>query len=183
MGKRKVGGSKPKTKKRQKGTVKLVQRKNAGKVTQPYRIMEDYVAKHHSHLKEARIALAWKKGWKQDADGRLQLGQAKKASELDWAMHKFDLVILLNHEAWDKGLDDKAKEADMDHRLAHFKVTADTDGEPKKDDEGRILYRIRKPPIVAYPEVVERHGLYTHDLEAVAQAAINDSTRGLLPKE
>lgn len=169
------------TKKRKKVTVKLLERKHAGKITEAYKIMGDLIAKNHAHLKDALIAIAWRFGWSQDADGRLKLGQAKKGSDLDREMHKHDFVILLNHEAWNKGgLSQKQKAAVVDHELCHCEVAIDRNGEPKTDEKGRTVWRVRKHDIEEFRDVVSRHGLYTNELEEFAQAGINDSNRPLL---
>lgn len=168
-------------KKRKKVTVKLLARKHAGKVTEAYRIMEDLIVKHHAHLKDAKIAIAWRLGWNADCDGRLRLGQAKKGSDLDRELHKFDFVLLFNHEAWNKGqLKEDQKVALVDHELCHCEVSIDGDGEPKQDDEDRTVYRIRKHDIEEFLDVVNRHGCHTNDLSKVAQAGIRDADRPLL---
>ena len=168
-------------KKRKKVTVKLLGRKHAGKVTEAYWIMEKLVTDHHSHLKDAKIAIAWRFGWSQDADGRLRLGQAKKGSDLDRELHHFDFVLLFNHEAWNKGgLKQGQKVALVDHELCHCEVSVDTDGEPKVDEEGRTVYRVRKHDIEEFLDVVNRHGCYTNELAKLAQAGIKDADRPLL---
>src|SRR5262245_44145714 len=78
----------------------LSEQDDKSEVRQPYRILQQLVRLHHSHLVEAHIALAWRHGWLPDADEHLKLGQARKASDLDFALHGYDFVILLNHEAW-----------------------------------------------------------------------------------
>lgn len=97
-----------KKKSRKKVTVKLLERMHAGKVTEAYRIMEELIKKHHSHLAEAKIAIAWRFGWNVSVDGKWKLGQAKKGSDLDRELHEHDFVILVNHEAWNQsGLNEK----------------------------------------------------------------------------
>lgn len=81
MGRRRGGGVKEKD--RKKVTVKLIERKHAGQITGPYRIMEKLIADHHPQLKDAKIALAWRYGWKATTDGHTTLGQCKKGSDLD----------------------------------------------------------------------------------------------------
>lgn len=178
--------------KRKKVTVKLLERKHAGKTTEAYQLMDELIQQYHAHLSDAKIAIAWRFGWNPDADGWLQLGKVKKGSDLDRAMHKFDFVIQLNFEAWNNGgLKPAEKVILMDHQFCHCQVTNDSDGKPKMDDAGRIVYRIRKHVIEEFPEIVERHGLHTHGLSELAQAGIkankqqaevqdNDSERPLL---
>jgi len=176
-----MGRKKSAVKKRKRVTVKLLERKHAGKITEPYRIMESLIAKHHSHLGDAKMAIAWRFGWKADADGRLRLGQAKKGTDLDRALHHYDFVILLNHEAWNQGnLTAAQRQALVDHELCHCQVCHDSDGEAKTDEESRTVYRVRKHDVEEFLDVVSRHGLYTSELSKLAQAGINDSKRPLL---
>ncbi len=65
-----------------------------------HRILSGLIEEHHSHLKNARIALAWHAGWKADTDGRLKLGMCKLASDFDRQLHEFDFVIVLNRTFW-----------------------------------------------------------------------------------
>lgn len=54
----------------------------AGEVREPYRIMEELIPKHHDHLAEAKIAMAWNTAWKADVDGHLVLGKCIKVPAL-----------------------------------------------------------------------------------------------------
>jgi hypothetical protein len=168
-------------KKRKRVTVKLLPARHAGKVPEAHAIMRELIKKHHQHLSDAKIAIAWRLGWKCDADGRQKLGQVKKGSDLDRAFSKFDFVILLNYEVWNQGgLDKKQKLALVDHELCHCQIANDSNGEPKIDDEGRTCYRIRRHDVEEFIEVTKRHGLHTHELIAFAQKGIADSKRPLL---
>ena len=167
--------------KRKKVTVNLLARKHAGKITTPYRIMEDLISKHHSHLKDAKIAIAWRFGWSADADGRLRLGQTKKGSDLDRELHGYDFVILLNHEVWNKAtLKEGQMVAVMDHELCHAAVSIDSDGMPKIDESGRTVWRMRKHDVEEFTEVVARHGCYMSELETFAKHAMDAKDRPLL---
>jgi len=168
-----------KKKKRKRVTVQVLKRKHQGKVTEPYRIMEQLIASEHGDLKGTKIVIAWRIGWRIDANGHLRLGQCRKRGDLDRELDSFDFVILLNKEAW-PGMNDSQKVALIDHELCHAQVVVDADGEPKKDDRGRFVCRIRKHDIEEFRDIVDRHGLYTDDLAAIAQAAVNDANRPLL---
>lgn len=181
MGRKRAVNTTEKPKKRKKVTVELLKRQHAGKLVEAYRLMDQLIGKHHGHLVDVKIALAWRFGWSQDADGRLRLGAVKKGTDLDRAMHQFDFVILLNHEAWNKGgLNQEQKIALVDHELCHCQVVNDTTGEPRTDEKDRTVYRTRKHDIEEFQEVVERHGSYTHELAKLVEAGINDSERPLL---
>jgi len=149
---------------------------------EPYRIMDELIAAHHGHLVDAKIALAWRMEWAEDKDGHLTLGQAKKGSDLDRELHDYDFVILLNHEAWNRaGFDEKQRAALVDHELCHCQVAIDDEtGEPREDEYGRIVWRIRKHDIEEFKDVVARHGIWNHALEDFAKAGINDAARSLL---
>lgn len=173
----------PKTKKpkRKRVVCKLLKREHAGKVTEPYRIMEELIDAHHKHLYDVKIAIAWRFGWKANPDGLMQMGRAQKRGDLDRELAKFDFVILLNHEAWNQGgLDEKQRAALIDHELCHCELVHDSNGEPKCDEEGRLVCRIRRHDIEEFQDVVARHGCYTKDLAEFSRKSIADAQRPLL---
>lgn len=172
-----------KAKARKKVTVKLLARTNAGQVVGAYRIMEKLIEDHHSHLRGAKIAIAWRFGWKADADGRIKLGQAKKGSDLDRELHHNDFVILLNHERWNMAnFSEEQMAALLDHELCHCQVSCDANGEPKTDEIGRTVYRLRKHDVEEFRDVVARHGLWKDDLVAFADSAAKKTHRPLLDR-
>jgi len=174
--------AKPRTKKRKKVTVQLLKRVHAGEVTEPYRLMEELRDRDHGHLADAKIGIAWRLGWRSDPDGHLRLGQCRKRTDLDRELDGFDFMLLLNKEAWPQ-LNDGQKRALIDHELCHAQIVIDSDGHPKRNDRDRLVCRIKKHDTEEFRAVVERHGLWTADLEQIARAAINDANRPLLPKD
>jgi hypothetical protein len=176
MGRRSSG---PKPKKRKKVTVQLLQRLHAGKVTEPYEIMERLLRTEHGHLKDAKIGIAWRMGWRADTDGHMRLGQCRKRGDLDRELDGYDFILMLNKEAW-PGLNEKQKAALVDHELCHAQLSYDADGHPKRNDRDRLVCRIKKHDTEEFRAVVDRHGLWTADLEQIARAAINDAKRPLL---
>lgn len=173
------GGGGLKAKKRKKVLVQLIKEKHAGEITEPYRLLAEIRAKDHAHLADAKIGLAWRLGWRADADGRMTLGQCRKRGDLDRELDGFDFIILLNKEAWER-LNEKQKTALVDHELCHAQIVIDSDGSAKKNDRDRLVTRMKKHNCEEFREVVERHGLWKQDLEAFATAAINDAKRPLL---
>lgn len=162
--KRKSAGEKPK--KRKAVLVKLIEREHAGRITAAYRLIDILVAKTHHHLSEAKIACAWRFGWKSDSDGRLKLASVKKGSDLDRELNGYDFVIMLNHEVWNAGtFKEDQMIALLDHQLCHCQLSMDSNGEVKTDDMGRNVYRLRKHDIEEFRDVVARHGLYTDELQ------------------
>ena len=177
MGRRKAGGIKEKRRKRV--TVRLVPEKHAGQITEPYRILAEIRKKDHAHLEEAKIGLAWRIGWKADTDKHLKLGQCRKRGDLDRELDSFDFIIMLNDEAW-PSLNDAQKRALIDHELCHAALSLDSDGSQKYNDRDRLVCRIKKHDVEEFRCIVDRHGLWTQDLEEIAKAAINDAKRPLL---
>lgn len=178
MGKRRGGGG-TKEKRRKRVTVKLIPRKHAGEVTEPWALMEEIRAAHHPHLADVKVAMAWRLGWRPDADGVLCLGRCRKRGDLDRELDSFDFVILLNKDAW-QTLNTNERRALIDHELCHATVVIDADDNPKLDDQDRLVCRIRKHDVEEFKAVTERHGLWTSHLAELAQAAINDAQRPLL---
>lgn len=139
-----------------------------------YKLMDDLIEEHHEHLADAKIVIAWRFGWKADSDGRIKLGQAKKAGELDRSLHGQDFVILLNHEHWNAaGFTDAHQRALIDHELCHCQVAVDHAGDPKTNEKGRVIYRVRHHDITEFRDVVARHGLYTSDLADFAKTCVD----------
>lgn len=162
-------------------TVELLPRDRDGEVPEPYRLMDDLIGSHHPHLAEAKIAICWRYTWTEDADGRLQVAQCKKGSDLDRELHGHDFVILLNHEVWNAGTFDTDQQiAVLDHQLCHAQVSVDSDGEWKYDEKERPVYRIRQHDVEEFTEVVARRGLYMGQLEQFAAAFMEREDRPLL---
>jgi hypothetical protein len=138
---------------------------------EPYAILDGQVSSNHSDLAQARIALAWMLDVKADRDGHLTLGRCKKATDLDREFREFDLVILLNAQAW-KELEPKQRVALMDHELCHATVAEDKNGDPIKDERDRLCYRIRKHDIEEFNAVVRRHSMYLSDIAEFVKAAL-----------
>lgn len=134
-----------------------------------YDVLHSVLADHHAHLADARIALGWRLDWRADRDGRVTLGMCRKASDLDRLLHDYDFVILLNRELWDD-LSPQQQRAVIDHEATHCAVVLDKDSKPKRDDNGRTVYRIRKHSIEEFHEIVERYGTYKADIEEFAAA-------------
>lgn len=144
-----------------------------------YKALNGLVEKFHEELTNARILLAWSTGWKADTDGRCVLGKCKKASDLDRELAPFDFVILL-HRAWWQSATELQRTALLDHELTHATTRLDRDGEPMRDERGRVLYRMRKHDLEEFAEVALRWGLYKRDLEQMARAIKSGPTQASL---
>ena len=132
-----------------------------------YAMVRRLIERHHEHLTNARIAVAWNLTWQPDVDGRCTLGKAKKASDLDRELAPYDCVIMLRHEFFASSeVTDAQREALIDHELCHLEVELDGHGEPKLDTKGRTVYRIRRHDLEEFSAVVARHGMWRKDIEA-----------------
>ncbi len=182
MGRRRKASTGEKKRARKTVTVKLLEREHAGKVTTAYRLMEELIDAHHPRLEGSKIAIAWRFGKRSDADGRLWLGSMKKGSDLDRTMHGYDGVLTLNHEVWNSSDFSEAQmRALLDHELCHLDVMNDSNGDPKLDEEGRKVYRIRKHDVEEFTEIVARHGCWKDDLRRFAEHAMDRKEKPLLP--
>ncbi len=142
-----------------------------------YPMLRDLVEKHHQELRDARIALAWRFGWKEDADGNVTMGMARKASDVERELHPYDFVILLNHEVCTGGdFPEERLRALLDHELCHCRTAMDELGNPQRDERGRVVYRIAEHDLEEFVEVVERHGAWSHEIQRIAAAATGGSS-------
>jgi hypothetical protein len=166
---------------RKKTTLRKVERKHSGKITQPYSIMERLMSEveHFAPLKAAKIIVVWKSGWKPTKDDILRHAQIRKLSELEreiWG-DEYDLCMLLHRELWQSSkFSALQREMDVFHELCH--VTPEIDdktGDQKKDDRGRLCWRLRNHPIQRFPEEIARYGLdEVLNLDTTAKEAAGD---------
>lgn len=149
-------------------------------------MMAFLIEKHHEDLTRARIGLAWNQTWKPDNDGRATLGKCKLVGSLDREFMEFDFIIILLREWWeDADVTEDHQKALLDHELCHAMPVLDKNGEPKEDERGRKLWRMRKHDIEEFSQIVDRYGCYTQDLGAFATAMKRGTQRKLfaLPKK
>jgi hypothetical protein len=137
----------------------------------PYAILDALVSDHHTDLAQAKIAVAWQLDVKADRDGHMLLGRCRKATDLDREFREFDLVIMLNAQAW-KELEPKQRLALVDHELCHATVATDKNGENIADERDRLCYRLKRHDLEEFTAVVKRHGLYLSDVAEFAKVAI-----------
>src|SRR5579862_541094 len=145
--------------------------------SEPYKLLSKMRKENHDEIRDAKIALAWRTALKPDVDGHLVLGRCVKASDLQRELAAWDFVIVLNKEMWEafsfeKETATKRREALLDHELCHAALVLDKWGEPKVDEKGRKVFRIRKHDIEEFRGVVARHGCYKRDLEQFAEAVL-----------
>jgi hypothetical protein len=165
--------------KRKKCTVILIPRQNPdGSLTEPYEIMESIIAGDRADLCELKFGIAWKRGWKADADGLLPLGKCCKSTEIMREIGEFDFVMLLNEKAW-ASMEPQQKVRLVFHELCHAEIAKDENGEDKHDEKGRLVTRIRKHNIEDFREVVEKFG-WKEDLAGLVKEQMADRDQPLL---
>lgn len=155
--------------KRKKVKVRLIQRLYDGKLTMPYKILDDIISKYRNDLSDVKIALAFNNGWRADADGLLTLGKCSKRKDLDRELDEFDFIISLNENAW-PGLSDENKERLIFHELCHAQLCYDKNNQPMIDDRGRIVCRIRKHDFEDFSEVIKKYG-FKESMSQIAKQA------------
>jgi len=138
-----------------------------------YKMMTKIRERHHRHIRKAKIALAWKKKIKPDRDGHVLLGKCKKASDLQREISAWDFIILLNKEVWEhEKFGSKRQKALLDHELCHAAQAYDKKGKRMKNDRGKYVFRMRHHDVEEFSEIVDRHGIWKHDLQVFADALL-----------
>lgn len=151
--------------KRVETKLRPILRKHAGKITEPYKILEQLLAdcEEFKGLQAASIKLYWRKDWQADVDGIVVGAQCAKATESERLLAEasddtIDLKIMLPEGAWPT-LDDVEKEHRLYHELCHFAPAKDSNGEQKRDTKDRLLWRLKRHPIVAFHSEITRYGV------------------------
>ena len=80
------------------------------------------------------------------------------------------VLIILNQETYLQ-MSEGQRVALIDHELSHCQTVYDGDGEPKLDEQDRIVYRIRKHDFQEFAAIVRRHGENTPGLSSFAKSA------------
>lgn len=149
-----------------------------------YQMLSDLIDDCHEELREARIALFWRNGWKADEDGRVTLGASQIPGKTDRLLHGYDLRILLNREVWESvEFSEAQKRALLDHYLENFAPALDDNSDQRLGPDGLLQWRKRKPTIAEHQSVVRRNGCWhgaieAFVLEAQAGPTLFDSERG-----
>ncbi len=166
-------------------TIEPLEREHDGVVASPYHMMEQLIEEHHTHLIDARIAIAWRMSEvRADADGLLEFGRVKRAADLDRAFAPFDFVLVIAHEVWNRaeGAKDETRLWAMLDWLLCQCMPVMAGEEQAIDQKDRLCWRIRKP-LKVFPENVGRFGLWNAEPIDEANKRFHDAQRKLLPKE
>lgn len=144
---------------------------------EPYAILDRLVASSRRDLADVKIALAWRREWTVDPDGRLTVGKCCKPREASRPFMEYDIVILLNEELWPLLAPLQKKEL-LFHEITHIVVVLDRALQPQLDERSRPVLRIRKHDIEEFAIVRERYG--PENLGSVAASILARSKEPLL---
>lgn len=146
-----------------------------------YQMVSDLVSKYHPDLKNAIFLVMWRSNWKLDPDKYIPIAVISKTNDLYRELREHDFIIGLNREMWDF-LDQAQKEAVLDNQLERAVISMDKDGNPKEDDCGRTVYRLRKEHIEGFGCIQRRHKLNIPDIqEYIASKLDNTQSPNAVP--
>lgn len=174
MGRRKKTSAE-KTPKRKAVKISIVSRMHAGRMTEPYQIMEERISSHRKDLEGVKIGIAWHEGWRPDADGMQTHGKAIKRTDLDRSLDGYDAIIEINKKSW-AAFDDKQKRRLIAHELEHIQIAKDRNGTDVYDDKDRIVLRMKRHNIADFKSILDEFGT---EIEPTAEE-IADADRPLL---
>lgn len=144
--------------KRRAVKIRLAQRMNAGKVTEPYQIMEEIIATDRKDLVAVKIGIAWHTGWRPDADNVRTHGKCQKRSDLDRSLDTYDAIIILSETSW-LAFTGSDKVRLITHELEHIQLASDKNGEPLIDDKGRQVIRMKRHDVADFASIIQKFGL------------------------
>jgi hypothetical protein len=148
---------------------------------EPYEILRA-ARKQHPELEHCKLVLAWRVGKSSSAGGCTMLGKCIRVSDLNKELAEYDFIIVLNQDAWAAFLPNQ-KLALLDHDLSHAAPVLDDEGEQKRDERGRRLWKMRRHDLEEFRGTVERYGCWLNDIVEFVRAGVKDPQLSLLPPE
>lgn len=115
----------------------------------------------HAHLKEAKIGVSIRKGDWTAGDNRIP-GKAKLVGADVKAFLDYDFILQVNEEILSMSSPEQ-KESLFDHLLSYCSYN-------DNEKSGVRVWKIRKPEIHEFIEVMERRGIWNADLKKFEQA-------------
>ena len=130
------------------------------------------IDKWHSGLSEANIVYLFKDVPTWNSKGKTVFARTHKAPEQWQFLAGCDVVVIVNKKVWDR-LDNKQREALIDHELCHVLKDEDEKGNPK--------WSMVTHDVEEFAAVIQRHGMWMEDLKkfmTVAQQMTIDELHG-----
>lgn len=138
------------------------------------------ITKYHGHLVNVDIALCWRFGWKPDEDGRQKISEAKRGNDTDRALRRLgaSVVVYLNYEVFNSGaFDEREARYHIDHALTMIGEKLDSEGSQVTNETGWPIFRTRKPDVLAFSEVLRRHGPIDGGIRTAREILLANSDR------
>lgn len=127
-------------------------------------IAEALIRQYHPWLQEANIAFVMRSE-AQKRGNRMILGSTSKVPAKVQVLAEYDFLIWLSETDYE-AMSDAQREALIDHELMHCKRSRDGLG-----------WSLREHDVQEFTEIIQRHGLWTHDLRSM-DAAIQAYKQG-----
>lgn len=122
-------------------------------------LAKDLIREHHPELVNLKIVYLWKNKPMQKG-GREVIAMIRKASSLIKALTEYDIIMIVSYPLYNS-LTDKQQRACIDHELCHVLIDEDLAGNPK--------IKMVAHDVEEFGSIIERHGLYLADLEAMGR--------------
>jgi hypothetical protein len=126
-----------------------------------YTFVSELIEQFHGGDKEIggvglNFVLMWRHNVKMDQDGYIVLADVTKSSDQNRELRPHDVIIGINKDAWSI-LTPRQKQVVIDSQLERIAVCLDKDDNPKEDDRGRIIFRLRRIETVDGRVFARRH--------------------------
>lgn len=124
-----------------------------------YTFVQELVEKYHdgkNSIVGINFVLMWRHNVKIDQDDYLLLADITKSSDKVRELRPHDVIIGINKTAWNL-MELHQKEAVIDAQLERIAECLDKEGNQKEDDQGRPLYRLRRPEVIDEQTIQRRH--------------------------
>lgn len=134
-----------------------------------YEFVNDIIERYHGGDKEIggvglNFVLMWRHNVKMDQDGYLVLADVTKSSDQYRELRPHDIIIGINKDAWSV-LDTQQKKVVIDSQLERIAVCLDKDDEPKEDDRGRTVFRLRRVEVIDDQTLNKRHNMNMKEVQ------------------
>jgi hypothetical protein len=138
----------------------------------PYMMLDSLIAAYYPDLADTKIIIGFSYGLKPDSNtGKIKLGDIKACDKFERQLHDKDVKLYLNYDFWHhSSTRDEQRKALIDRYIWRIQVKMDKELDvPLRDEHGRMLYYLREYDIQDSQEVVQRHGIWNHDMESAVK--------------
>lgn len=132
-----------------------------------YTFVQELIEKYHdgkNSIVGINFVLMWRFNVKADQDDYLLLADITKSSDKVRELRPHDVIIGINKTAWDL-IGQNQKEAVIDAQLERIAECLDKEGNQKEDEQGRPLYRLRRPEVIDEQTIQRRHNTTIQEIQ------------------